>query len=453
MEIKIDKRYFNKLFFDMSNDDRDHKRFLVSYGGAGSGKSYSITQREVIKCIEKKQKLLVIRKVQATLNDSCVDLFKTVLDNWQIPYDINITDKKIKLENGSEILFKGLDNPEKIKSIAGITRIWIEEVTELDQVDFDQINTRLRGIHAKGGQVTMSFNPVSELHWIKKVFFDTERDDVFIYHSTYKDNNFLDEEYGKQLEFYQIVDPNHYRVYALGEFGIVQTGNECYRYDITKNKQMMKDHYLYSQDETLYISIDENVNPYCYVCIFQMIDNKLVVLDELALEGKNIEETCAEFKRKYIHHNGGLIITGDASSRKQDVKIERGANFFTLIRGYLEDFNPTIRVMKKNENVYMRILFANLLFTKGEILIGPKAKSMSTDLQSVTWDKTGAGKDKSYATKRLANGETMRYQKWGHGSDCLDYAIQLIYKKEYYQFKNRTKPHRAVTSIRDTAKY
>ena len=455
LSYEIDKRNFNPLFFQMWNDDAgEHKRFIVSYGGAGSGKSFSITQREVLKCLAKKEKLLVIRKVQATLNDSCVDLFKTVLDDWEIPYNINITDKKITLDNGSVIMFKGLDNPEKIKSISNVSRIWIEEVTELDQVDFDQLNTRLRGSHAKGGTITMSFNPVSELHWVKKVFFDTERDDVRIYHSTYKDNKFLDEEYGKQLEFYKVVDFNHYRVYALGEFGIVQSGNECYRFDVVKNeKETAKAEYQYNPKEVLYLSFDNNVVPFCAVVCSQMIDGKLIVVDEFALDGKNIEEVCLAIKRKYIELQGGMIITGDATARRRESTLERGANFFTLIVDYLKDFHPTLKVPKSNQNIYLRILFVNKLFAEGKIFINKTAKTTMVDLQSVTWDKNQKEKDKSYTTRKLGNGEVMRFQKFGHHSDCLDYMVHTVFEKEFYQFKSRTKAHTMISQPKESSRW
>lgn len=202
------------------------KRYVVNYGGAGSSKSYSQTQYEIIKCLQKKEKLLVIRKVNSTLKDSVISLFKTILNDWGLIdiYQENKTDQTISFINGSQILFKGLDDPEKIKSIAGITRVWIEEATELSQADFQQLNLRLRG--RSDLQLTLTFNPIDEEHWIKSFFFDNSATSsrTEIIKTTYKDNKFIDDTYKEVLESYKEIDANYYKIYALGEFGGITEG-------------------------------------------------------------------------------------------------------------------------------------------------------------------------------------------------------------------------------------
>ena len=117
-----------------------------------------------------------------------------------------------------------MDDPEKIKSIAGITRIWIEEATELTKEDFNQLNLRLRG--RDNLQITLTFNPIDEDHWIKKHFFDNpevnKKSDIL--HTTYKDNKFLDETYKEELESYKSIDKNYYKIYALGDWGGLTEG-------------------------------------------------------------------------------------------------------------------------------------------------------------------------------------------------------------------------------------
>lgn len=202
------------------------KRFVVNYGGSGSGKSFSQTQHEIIRCLQKVEKLLVIRKVASTLKDSVISLFTSILNSWGLQdyYTENKATQFIKFANGSEILFKGMDDPEKIKSIAGITRIWIEEASELTQADFSQLNLRLRG--KDGLQLTLTFNPIDEEHWIKSYFFDnpTVNEKTNIIRTTYKDNKFIDQAYKDELEGYQYIDKNYYKIYALGEWGGITEG-------------------------------------------------------------------------------------------------------------------------------------------------------------------------------------------------------------------------------------
>jgi phage terminase large subunit len=125
----------------------------------------------------------------------------------------------IQFPNGNEVIFLGLDDTEKLKSIHGITSIWIEEATELTEEDFMQVDLRLRGKTQHYKQIILTFNPISALHWIKKRFFDTADKDADIFRYTYKDNAFIDKEYIEVLEGLKETNENLYRVYALGEWG------------------------------------------------------------------------------------------------------------------------------------------------------------------------------------------------------------------------------------------
>ena len=216
-------KLFNPLIYDLQ---KSNKRFVINYGGAGSGKSYTQTQHEIIKCLQKPEKLLVTRKVASTLKDSVISLFISILNSWQLQdfYTENKSTQFITFANGSQILFKGMDDQEKIKSIAGITRIWNEEASELSQADFNQLNLRLRG--KDNLQMTNTFNPIDEEHWLKSYFFDNPevRSKTDIFHTTYKDNKFIDEAYKAELEGYASIDKNYHKIYTLGEWGGITEG-------------------------------------------------------------------------------------------------------------------------------------------------------------------------------------------------------------------------------------
>lgn len=196
-----------------------HTRINVFYGGAGSGKSYFITQKLCIKALAEKRKILVVRKVGSTLKDSVWALFNDVLSQIGNPIEsINKTDLKITLFGGSEILFKGLDDSEKIKSITDITDIFIEEATELSLDDFTQLSLRLRS-PLPHNQIHLAFNPVSKANWCYNYFFTGEvPDDCVVCRTTYKDNKYLPGEYISTLKELETRNPAYYRIYALGEF-------------------------------------------------------------------------------------------------------------------------------------------------------------------------------------------------------------------------------------------
>lgn len=215
---KLPKKRFNSWVIDnISNYDY---RYEVYYGGGGSGKSYGAFQKIIFKCIKNKRRVLVIRKVGATMKDSVFLLCKSILSTIGIRYIENKTDLTITLDNGTVFLFKGMDDPEKIKSIADITDIVIEEATELTQDDFTQLDIRLRpSADIKYPQIFLMFNPVSKANWCFKHWFEKGTPArTKIIHSTYKDNKFLTDEYRQTLERLAETNPNYYKIYCLGEF-------------------------------------------------------------------------------------------------------------------------------------------------------------------------------------------------------------------------------------------
>lgn len=213
-DVDINKAYMPYI------GDYSH-RYEIYYGGAGSGKSVFIAQKILSKALNDKRKVLIIRKTLNSQKDSCWRLMLELIDEWGIRQKckVKITDYAIELPK-SVLLFKGLDDAERIKSIVGITDIWIEEATELIEEDFDQLDLRLRA-RASDLQMFVSFNPISKVNYVYRKWFSENAvvgDDTLIVKTTYKDNRFLPEEYIKSLEKKIHTNPTYYKIYALGEF-------------------------------------------------------------------------------------------------------------------------------------------------------------------------------------------------------------------------------------------
>ena len=197
-------------------------RYEVYYGGAGSGKSVFIAQKILLKALNTKRKVLIVRKTLNSQKDSCWRLMLEQLDELGIKSycKVRISDYAIELPNKSVLLFKGLDDSERIKSIVGITDIWVEEATELTEEDVEQLNLRLR-TEADNLQMFFSFNPVSKANWVFRRWFAKGVEitaDTVIHQSTYKDNRFLPDDYIATIEKMAKTNPTYYRIYALGEF-------------------------------------------------------------------------------------------------------------------------------------------------------------------------------------------------------------------------------------------
>ena len=213
----------------------DETRTQIFYGGSSSGKSFFLAQRTVIDVL-RGHNYLVIRNVAGTIRNSVFNqICKTIFD-FGMQNEFIITSSTFSItckQNKKQILFAGLDDVEKLKSVTPIngvlTDIWIEEATETNYESYKQLTKRLRGETKENIQkrIIFSFNPVMQTHWIYKEFFgrwdDSKNiyrdDDLLILKTTYKDNSFLTEDDKKGLENEK--DQYFYEVYTLGNWGVL----------------------------------------------------------------------------------------------------------------------------------------------------------------------------------------------------------------------------------------
>ena len=219
--IDYPSRVFNKHIYDKLYD---YSTFTeVHYGGASSGKSHGVIQKVVLKaCQDWKhpRKVLFLRKVGATVYDSIFEDVKQCLDYFQIldKCKVNNSAYRIELPNGAQFIFKGLDNPEKIKSIKGISDVVMEEASEFTLDDYTQLTLRLRDKKHKMKQIFLMFNPVSKVNWVYNAFFVKKPKNTVVYQTTYKDNRFLDKITRENIEELANRNEAYYKIYALGQF-------------------------------------------------------------------------------------------------------------------------------------------------------------------------------------------------------------------------------------------
>ena len=256
-------------------------KYCVLYGGAGSGKSHAVAQK-ILKRIDRfpNHRILIVRKVARTLRASVFQMFRDLIEFEGIGHKFKINKSDMTIENimnKSTLLFYGLDDVEKLKSIAGITSIWIEEASELNQKDFDQLDLRLRSDNQNiYMQIILTFNPISSYHWLKKKFFDIGVDDCYIQKTTYLDNRFLPEKYKDVFENLRRTNPEYYEVYALGNWGIIE--GVIYK-DITIIDKLPE----YCEDE--YIGLDFGYN-HPYVVVHVKIEKSNIYVNEIIYESE-----------------------------------------------------------------------------------------------------------------------------------------------------------------------
>jgi len=205
----------------------DRSRYLVLMGGGSSGKSVFASQKLIYRCLtETGHRFLCCRKVREDIRDSVFAELKNTIYAWGMEELFKIPQGRsselyLKCLNGNEILFYGLDDVERRKSIQGITSMWIEEASEITVEDYRQLDIRLRGKTPYYQQMILTFNPVSITHWLKSEFFDRKKPDSMTLKTTHRDNRFLDQKQRDVLEGFKDTDPYYYSVYCLGEWGVL----------------------------------------------------------------------------------------------------------------------------------------------------------------------------------------------------------------------------------------
>lgn len=247
MEItkEVSERFADFVF------DWYYETYLL-LGGYGSGKSYHVALKIILKCLEEKRKVLVIREVYDTLTESCYDLFKEILNDMDL---LTVDDDRrtfktkvralkspmeFKFPNGSRIIFKGMDKPEKVKSLNGVSIVWFEECSEIKYEGYKEMLGRIRTPNVSMHFI-LSCNPVGKENWVYRHFFvsldeegrehvilnDEElyakrtlvHNGVYYHHSLMDDNPYLPDAYKKRLEEIKTYDYPLYRVARWGRFG------------------------------------------------------------------------------------------------------------------------------------------------------------------------------------------------------------------------------------------
>lgn len=232
-DVNIDPAVFNKVYLPQL---KNMARVQILYGGSSSGKSKFKAQQVIYDVMKGGRNYLVCRQVGRTLRGSVVQEVGRVINEWGVQglFTINKTDATITCVNGYQVIFAGLDDVEKLKSITpakgAFTDIWIEEATEINQDSLKQLMKRQRGGSDKiPKRIHLTFNPIMRQHWIFVTYFaalgwaDAQKvhisPELSILKTTYKDNKFLTKEDARDLENEK--DAYYYNVYTLGNWGVL----------------------------------------------------------------------------------------------------------------------------------------------------------------------------------------------------------------------------------------
>lgn len=393
-------KVFNKQIYDSL---KDYSRFIeVWYGGASSGKSHGVVQKVVLKSLSNwkyPRKVLWLRKVDRTIKDSIFADVQDCLSNWNILQfcKINNSDRTIKLPNGAIFLFKGMDDPEKIKSIKNISDVVMEEASEFTLDDFTQLTLRLREPKHPQRQLFAMFNPVSKVNWTYKQWFDPnveiDHDRVVIHHSTYKDNRFLDADNIATIENLKRTNPAYYKIYTLGEFATL----DKLVFPVFQKQRL---HATDLVDIPSYFGLDfgfvNDPSAFIHVKVDQK-NKRLYVLEEYTKKGLLNNEIARVIKQMGYSKE---VITADAAEQKSIAELKR-------------DGIARVRPAKKGpDSVIQGISFLQ----QYELVVDDRCVKLIEELENYTYQKDRATNE--YINKPV--------DSYNHCIDAIRYAVEEI---------------------------
>lgn len=360
---------------------------------------------------------LVVRKTYRTLKDSCFTELKWAINRLNVSKYWKISNAPLEmqyLKTGQKIYFRGLDDPLKVTSITvdvgTLCFMWLEEAYEIDsEDDFNMLDESIRGEVSNElfKQITLTLNPWSEHHWIKKRFFDTKNKDILAMTTNYMCNEFLDEADKKLFENMKKNNPRRYEVAGLGNFGItyglVFDNFEKIEFNadmmINMKNANMQDKYKKVFGLDFGFSIDETA----FICSLVDVKNKeIYIYDEIYKKKMLNKQIYQEIEKRRLHK--AKIIADSASS---GVINELKILGLTKIKGAKKGSGSILSGIQSLKDY--------------KIYIHPKCVNTFNEFSNYTWEK-------DRLTGKFIN---KPIDKHNHLIDALRYSMEDINKDTF----------------------
>lgn len=374
---------------------------MYLWGLPGSGKSFFVQQKLTIKACNEKRKILMCRRYGSTISNSIWSLQLDILRQWKLLglCKVNKSDRTITLPNGSQFIFLGLDDENKLLSINNVSDVFIEEVFECSQELLDQLSIRMRG-KAKNQQIYCCFNPISPHSFLYPFCEGDKQPKSFFYDkSTYKDNPFLSKDYVEALEDLYRTNPNKARIFCDGFWGVDVEGLVFGR-----NTQFVKDldvnELLKNPKLEVRVGSDSGVIDASTIAVSLWDkENKIIyVIDEWYARGATLDE-----------HYQAII---DLGLEKQRIFVDSADT--RLIQFLKSKGINAVGTKKGAGSVEKRIDF---LLNHQIIVLTDRCSSATAEFQNFSWIKD---KQTGAFTERTTH-------EWSHYIDGLSYAYNDIY--------------------------
>lgn len=406
-ELEIDMDVYNPVYVPYLENPKSTEIF---YGGSSSGKSNFVAQRAIEDLLEGGHNYLCVRKRGNSLSKSVFNELTKAIIKLNVSHLFNIVPSQshITCVNGYQILFSGLDDVEKIKSITPrvgvVTDIWAEEGTELSYKDVKQLRKRLRGLAVYEGKriqkrIIMTFNPIYKTHWIVKEYFKPinwtdnqtiyEDDRIRILKTTHTDNLFLDPEDHLLLE--EETDVYWKEVYTYGNWGIL--GDAIFTN--WRSEDLSTSFHTYNSIRNG-LDFGYSVDPNAFVRVNHDRKNKIIYIFKGWDEKKLTNPQIAEKLKKDINNECVFCDSAEPKSIQE-----------------LKDQGIDARGVKKGPD---SVLFGIKWLQKHTLVVDENIQGMINELNTYQWKK-----DKNNESLPIP------VDKDNHYIDALRYALEIEY--------------------------
>jgi len=424
-EIEIDNSAYSTHFEEVLYS---HDRYIIAFGGRGSGKTDTFYLKYLLELLQPYYfKLAYINKEKANIRDQQYAGFKRVAKRAGLYDFLHFYDSDYRIvnpKNGNSLIPKGMDDPEKTKGLDDITAIWWDEINKGTKEDFTTLNKLLRSPVAEFLQFAVSFNPVSEKHWLRSYFFDEKdgyklneyfSDKAYLNHSTFRNNEFLDKD-----QYYETLMADNYDQSSIdcdvdGLWGNPKKGN-LFINTFKKEKHVPSIPYLLDRSLYTYISVDFNVSPMTALAI--QVDlhlRKVRIINEFRDIDSDIYKLCEWINQNFDTKD--IFITGDSTGNNRHAYSKGSLSGYQIIQSQLKLNYTQLKALKGKPQGYvqMKRLITNAFFARHHDITISNAPYLVEDLESVTLSSKGDMDKNSDTTK-------------SHLLDCLTDGLYTIVK-------------------------
>lgn len=385
MKIRLDPSAYSSKFHNIIHS---WDRYLIAYGGRGSGKTDSFFIKYLVSLFEPYYfKLAYINQEGSNIRDQQYAGFKRVAKRIGLYDHLKFYDGDYRIINpktGNMMVPKGMDDPEKTKGLDDVTAIWWDEINKGTIEGFRALNELLRSPQAMYLQFALSFNPVSEQHWLRSTFFHPDdrhalhpdfKGQAILNRSTYLDNEYIDQKaYLQTLLTSAAGNKNTIRVNIEGDWGVEQN-DDPWLYNFDEDK-FVHDNVPFLPSFAVYLSFDFNRHPVSCVAV-QMSPRKgnqdsFVHFIKEFTGDVQLERLCQQIKTTYPASI--LYVTGDRTGKKGDIGFnDKHASYYKMIQSYLKLGDKQMDIEGKNSlHSDSRVLCNTMLYHYPNIKINRK---------------------------------------------------------------------------------